>query len=139
MECQNPEIQVHLTSLEFPQFQGNLRIEKGLGECQQLKGIMHFHFILRIGVEGQRKNMEKNNVSKDRRVYKQKEKEKWSNQTYIVHSKQWEILSASVQCAISKVWWHSVGKGNELCLLHSLIMLFLTIYLEIKQHILVLV
>ena len=49
---------------------------KGLGECQQLKGITHFHFILRIGVEGQRKNMEKNNVSKDRRVYKQKEKEK---------------------------------------------------------------
>ena len=65
----------------------NLRIEKGLGECQQLKGITHFHFILRIGVEGQRKNMEKNNVSKDRRVYKQKEKEKWSNQTYILHSK----------------------------------------------------
>ena len=49
---------------------------KGLGECQQLKGITHFHFILRIGVEGQRKNMEKNNVSKDRRVYKQKEKER---------------------------------------------------------------
>ena len=76
MECQNPEIQVHLTSLEFPQFQGNLRIEKGLGECQRLKGITHFHFILRIGVEGQRKNMEKNNVSKDRRAYKQKEKER---------------------------------------------------------------
>ena len=47
---------------------------KGLGECQQLKGITHFHFILRIGVEGQRKNMEKNNVSKDRRAYKKKKK-----------------------------------------------------------------
>ena len=40
---------------------------KGLGECQQLKGITHFHFILRIGVEGQRKNMEKNNVSKEKK------------------------------------------------------------------------